>query len=338
MIRDYTENPFEDIKEKFQKVEFYRLLTSTVSVKDAFNSKTVRNMMFKDFLQFRNDSRYKRLLYNAKMMKGWKHNTELYNGMTKNDWFQYIKKSVPECTLSTYSDNGSLRGLNSPKNPYIIIDIDNVQISDEILDKINSISCVVGTSISISGEGLWSVVRISEEIKTENQFKQVFKLLVNEFSLIGLDIDTQCSNVNRLRVLSPYEFELNNNFCSVFEPMIKVDEPDKEVCESYDVISLDSNIPDKFRIYGKEGQDYYRKATDLSLEFPEKSGRNYHILYSYANAIYRVFGDEGFKIFNLYFPETSEDILESYWGSAKGWTGFVKQSIIRELEQLEFIE
>lgn len=112
--------------------------------------------------------------------------------------------------------------------------------------------------------------------------------------------------------------------------------------ENKDVIIINTTIPDVLKMYGKEGEDYYCKSVKnkfLLEEYPlTEKGRNYHILYSYANALYRALGEDGWNIYCEYFPETSDSILSGYWNCARGWKGEVCGKIVFELKRLKIID
>lgn len=329
-------NPFENT---FKEDELSRLLSTVVKIKGKSTTKEYSYDTFYSFLNMKNLPEYERVFYNLSQMKGWKHSEEEYKGKTKGEWFNYIKiEKTPVCFLS--GDDNTL-----VKNPYMILDIDGVECNEEVLATINSFPYIMMTGISCSGDGYFSVARIDESVKTREDFVGCFEYISEEFEEKGIKLDTQCKNINRGRVLTPYDILINDNFSEVcfYKPQPSKNKKVREKFSAeYKVVSLKTTIPDFLKIYGKAGEDYYcnsRKNKGLLLEYPlTEEGRNYHILYSYANALYRALGEEGWDIYCEYFPETSDSILSGYWNSARGWKGDVKGKIIFELKQLGIVE
>lgn len=344
-------NPFEDKNEVFQQLEFTRLFNSLVSVKDRADSRITKLMKFGEFILLAKSEKYENVMRNLRLMKGWKHSKELHKGKSKEDWFKDVKLyHTPQCILTSYvEDGGVVKSLNEVKNPYVIIDIDNIEVNEENLNKIHSLEFVMCTGVSVSGEGYYSIVRLPDSVKSKEDFTECFKWISNDFEDIGFTIDGQCKNINRTRVLSPYEIVLNDNYSEPYDfiPRTNVEKNKYKysVPSDYCRKNLTSfiTVPDKLKVYGCKGkEDYYREVNDLHLEFPtvdergnEIEGRNFNILYSYANAIYRVLGEDGWELYKEYFPETPEKILKDCgWSSAKNWKGEVKRRIVAEIERL----
>ena len=65
-------------------------------------------------------------------------------------------------------------------------------------DKIAKMTDVVMSSLSVSGSGVWGVVKIEHT----DYHKQYFSALVRDFCRVGLNIDIMCGNIARARLYS----------------------------------------------------------------------------------------------------------------------------------------
>lgn len=249
-----------------------------------------------------------------KVLKGWKYSE-------KADLFKQIKQNkIPSFTLTSWVDNGvSVKYASQVKNPFIIIDIDKKYLCEtdsEEFKKINSFPFVVGSSISISGFGYWSVVEFNESIKTETEFKEMFRQIKAFYDEEGIKIDDNCSNINRLRVISPYDFVFNDNYESQFEiDETKVRKQKQKVIN--DSFELDENI-------------------DCSYIENYIEGEMYNIRYRWANTLYNCFGDDGYKIYRkiLSKDRAKQEELDSIWKTASKGD---KSSYKRYVELLKVI-
>lgn len=270
-----------------------------------------------------------------KRMKGWKHNDELHTNpvgttQTKDFWFNSVKKGLPAFTLTSYAP--LTRNAKEILNPYIMIDIDGVEVTDELFAKLNSLPFVVGSAISTSGEGIWSVVKFDINAVTDGEdLKDLVQALYEEYKYdFDISIDTSCSNPNRLRYISPYDFELNDNYESIFtftKPKRKINKV-KDVSTYYTTGS--TIVPPRFQFLGNQGEDYYREA-NMPFSYNGEEGKNYELLWSYSNAIYRCCGEDGYSIFTNYFPTTPKSILDGYWNSSRNFEKDIRDFIKREL-------
>lgn len=255
--------------------------------------------------------------------------------------YKEIKGKLPCFLLTTNVPEGasSFEG-KDVVNPYVIIDIDNLEASEENFSKINSLPFVVGSGISLSGKGFYSVVRFEKREKMV--FSALFEQLAKEYLDNGIEIDKACKNINRLRVVSPYEFKWNDKFKEPFEYIEPVEEAKiiKPVVLG-EIKEGTLTVQEKYKFYGKVGEKYHREF-QISKYFTDGS----HILYSYASTLRNLLGDKGWQVYRDYFPETSESILRSQWGRDYGVKGCIKkellaQGIIEEeiiLEKKEYVK
>lgn len=109
------------------------------------------------------------------------------------------ESNLPCITLSclTGEDKSDIKSINN----LLCIDIDkkdNELIIDRIPAIIKSLKCVAYMSKSVSGQGYYCIIPISDTDK----FKQHFNALQEDFAKMGITIDKSCSNANRLRYYS----------------------------------------------------------------------------------------------------------------------------------------
>lgn len=281
--------------------EWMELMGAKVSaVTCVGNSNTSTQMRFRDIIS--NVSKTE-IVQKAKEMKGWKH-TE------KADKYKERKSMLPAFSLTTYGeDRESTR--NFPKelrNPYIIIDVDNVEVNEEMLHKLNSLPFVLCTGVSLSGEGYYSIVKISN-VYTEQDFKGVFKQLERVYKELGIEIDKSCSNLNRLRIISPYELVWNeDNFIEAY----KYERDDEDFNTNTCVNSGDNIKPielDSFII----NDSPYNKIVE-----PYKKGDMYTTRISWANTIYNIYGESGYSLYmEIMKEQPDKNEINSIWNQAK---------------------
>lgn len=178
-------------------------------------------------------------------------------------------------------------------NPLIAVDIDekdNKGLSiEEMRTKINSLPYVMYSSLSVGGRGMYALITISENNK--NDFKGVFKALVEDFNKIGLKLDSSCVNVNRERYMSYDDNEYWNKQCEIYTRKIniptqvnthpsKVGENAKTTLTEKDKEKVDLMIEDI-------------KANKLQLS------KNHTDTLGMANAIANIWGENGRELFHL---------------------------------------
>ena len=178
-------------------------------------------------------------------------------------------------------------------NPLIAVDIDekdNKGLSiEEMRKKINSLPFVMYSSMSVGGRGMYALLPISESNK--NDFKGVFKALVEDFNKIGLKLDSSCVNVNRERYMSYDDNEYWNKQCEIYTRKIniptqvnthpsKVGENAKTTLTEKDKEKVDLMIEDI-------------KANKIQLS------KNHTDTLGMANAIANIWGENGRELFHL---------------------------------------
>ena len=109
-------------------------------------------------------------------------------------------------------------------NNLIAIDLDekdNKGLSiEEMRTKINSLPYVMYSSLSVGGRGMYALIPILDENK--NDFKGVFNALNEDFTKLGLKLDSSCVNVNRERYMSYDDNEYWNKQCEIYTRKINI--------------------------------------------------------------------------------------------------------------------
>lgn len=284
-----------------------------------------------------------------KEMKGFKHSSD----PEKEERFKEAKLGTLAFTLTGTVAAGDLRtNTKDISNRFLIVDIDNIETSPENLKKVNTLPFVLGTGISCSGEGFWSVVAFElSEVKNKEDYTRLYKILVKIYEAFGIEIDKQVSDLTRLRVVSPYEFCWNDEYMEPFSldniynyiedlDGIEIELEETKLPKNFEVAEYKGYLEPtgnttiwsefQFRRDHRNG-GVYRRSVKIP-EFFEES--NYHIRYSYANAIYRFLGEAGHKVYMNYFPEDDPKRLtelEGVWKSSRNWKGPVSEVVRREL-------
>ena len=289
------------MKESLERLErildFKRLKDSKVSiVLGVTNSNTSTLATFNDILDLAKCDE----IQEAKKAKGWKHSE-------RAEEYKRLKSSLPAFTITTFGENGESTRFfeKKPLNPYIIIDIDNIEVTENNTNKLNSFPFVLATGVSVSGEGYYSIVKFNNLIvDDEKSFSILFKKLNEYYKEQGYEIDKSCSNINRLRIVSPYELYWNNSYKEEFS--VDIDELEEEV--SYMGYINEKKKVDKF-VLKDEGHD--------DFVVPYVAGEMYRIRISWANTIYNIYGDDGYSLFkNIMREQPNKEELDGIWKTA----------------------
>ena len=231
-----------------------------------------------------------------KQLRGWKLSER------KKEYEEIKQNKIPSFTLTSWVNSGfSVGEAKEIKNPFIIIDIDKKYLCEtdsEEFRQINSFPFVVGSSVSISGCGYWSVVEFNEQIKTQKDFSEMFRQLKEFYLNEGIELDKSCCNINRLRVISPYEFIYNDDYCQQFEI-------------------------DQSKIISKKQKKTYNEnyvLNEIDCPYIEeyKEGQMYEVRYRWANTLYNCFGEDGYSYYRkiLSKDQASDEELDGIWKTA----------------------
>ena len=109
-------------------------------------------------------------------------------------------------------------------NNLIAIDLDakdNEGVTiEEMRKRVNSLPYVMYSSLSVGGKGMYALIPILDENKTD--FKGVFNALNKDFKALGLTLDSSCINVNRERYMSYDDNEFWNKECEIYTRKINI--------------------------------------------------------------------------------------------------------------------
>ena len=121
------------------------------------------------------------------------------------DHRKYLKSTtLPAATICAtfYTREGSveLRDRIKHYNSLVVIDLDNITDIEASRKAVQQLPYVLYCAASVSGNGLYAIIPIDNTDYT--QHSTYVKALEKEFARIGLQADTACRDVTRLRILS----------------------------------------------------------------------------------------------------------------------------------------
>lgn len=99
-------------------------------------------------------------------------------------------------------------------NSLVVIDLDNITDIDTSRQKVQQLPYVLYCATSVSGNGLYAIIPIDNTDYTRHS--TYVKALENEFARIGLQADTACRDVTRLRILSHDPNPYINKQCLIY--------------------------------------------------------------------------------------------------------------------------
>lgn len=99
-------------------------------------------------------------------------------------------------------------------NSLVVIDLDNITDIDASRQKVQQLPFVLYCATSVSGNGLYAIIPIDSTDYTKHA--TYVKALENEFARIGLQADTACRDVTRLRILSYDTSPYINKQCLIY--------------------------------------------------------------------------------------------------------------------------
>lgn len=178
-------------------------------------------------------------------------------------------------------------------NPLIALDIDEKENKgitlEEMRTKINSLPYVMYSSISVGGKGMYALIPIAEDNK--NDFKGVFKALEEDFTKLGLKLDSSCINVNRERYMSYDDNEYWNTECEIYTRKINIP---TQVHTHPSKVGENANKPLTAREYNKvKSMVEDIKANKLQLT------KNHTDTLMLSNAIANVWGEDGRELIHI---------------------------------------
>lgn len=198
--------------------------------------------------------------------------------------------NVPCATISclTGKDKSEIIGYNS----LICIDIDkqdNTRSIADIYKDICKLKYVAYAGKSVSGKGIFCIIPISSD---KDKFKQHFLALKEEFEQMGIVVDKNCSNINRLRYYSYDDNKYINPNANLYS---KTKEIEINVSKTFNnEIGKDENEKTIIKIINilQANKDKIKNNKNLDITY------SYNNWYRIGAAIANTFGQDGFKYFN----------------------------------------
>lgn len=179
-------------------------------------------------------------------------------------------------------------------NALIAVDLDekdNKGLSiEEMRKKINSLPFVMYSSMSVGGRGMYALIPIAEANK--NDFKAVFKALEEDFTKLGLKLDSSCINVNRERYMSYDKAEYWNTKCEIYDKKISI--PTQVINNPIKRVGNNATKPLTAREYNKvKSMVEDIKANKLVLT------KNHTDTLMIANCLANIWGEEGRTLLHI---------------------------------------
>ena len=150
--------------------------------------------------QYKNDIS----LFDALMMGKNKYNNEITKARTlKNNGYEKEYKDYKK-TLPMFTTCCTFKGQRAKENivnynGLCCIDIDHLQDVEKAKEDIKTLPFVLYCAKSLSGKGLFCLVRLSG---TMEDYKAQFEALKEDFKAIGYEVDESCKDLSRLRIIS----------------------------------------------------------------------------------------------------------------------------------------
>ena len=159
------------------------LLNTDVTFYKNIGYKLGYNMKLIEFLQ--NEVRYQKQIELARSYYG-----------VNDKFYKKMKQELPCATLSC-TCNHDKSDIDKVNN-ILVIDIDHVDNPEEIKRKVIELPYIFLTHLSVSGKGLFALAYIEDPSHYGEHYNSIYE----DFKKLGIKIDKQCSNLNRLRFLS----------------------------------------------------------------------------------------------------------------------------------------
>ncbi len=201
--------------------------------------------------------------------------------------------NLPCITVSclTGEDKSEIKHIN----PLICIDIDkqdNETIIDRVPSLVKQLSCVAYFSKSVSGNGYYCLIPISNT----DCFKFHFNALQEDFARMGITIDKSCSNPNRLRYYSYDRDAYININADIYTRMLEQTKKVKDTNVTYNTDTITENIEkvEMLESDKKQIMDMIKYLTINKIDITKDYGDWIKIGAGIVNA----FGDRGYILFD----------------------------------------
>lgn len=172
-------------------------------------------------------------------------------------------------------------------NNLIAIDLDakdneNITI-EEMRKRVNSLPYVMYSSLSVGGKGMYALIPIAEANK--NDFKAVFNALNEDFTKLGLKLDSSCINVNRERYMSYDKAEYWNKECEIYSKKLNIP---TQAHDTHKRVESGANKP----LTERDKQKVDLMIEDIKQNKIQLSKNHYDTL-AIANCLANIWGEDG---------------------------------------------
>jgi len=145
------------------------------------------------------------------------------------------------------------------------------------------------SSISVGGRGMYALIPIAEANK--NDFKGVFNALNEDFTKLGLKLDSSCVNVNRERYMSYDDNEYWNKQCEIYTRKINIPTQVHTHPSKVGENAKKTLTPREFSDVKSMVEDIKRNKLQLSKNHTDTLGL--------GNAIANIWGEEGRELLHI---------------------------------------
>lgn len=119
--------------------------------------------------------------------------------LSSADYGKFKAATLPVWTPTGTFEGGQSEVCRVSWSGLVALDIDKVANVEAVRKQIEAMPFVWAMSLSVSGDGLFAIVRITD---AEGQFKGHLKALYSHFARQGIALDSSCKNPNRVRYIS----------------------------------------------------------------------------------------------------------------------------------------
>lgn len=124
-----------------------------------------------------------------------------------------LKKKLPAYTFGGKFSSRNIAGLEKLSG-YVQLEYDNIDDLQSLVNSINSDRYTAVSGISVSGRGLWLLVKV-DNLSSALDYKEAFNQLCQHYSNYG-ELDNKISDVSRVRYLSMDSKLYTNEYSTVY--------------------------------------------------------------------------------------------------------------------------
>lgn len=217
----------------------------------------------------------------------------------KNNLDEYKKQ---KSNLPAFTPSGTFSGKSADTltsySGYICIDIDgqdNSHITDYAIlrNELSKIKNIDYCSLSASGEGVFCLVKVGDAIENH---KKYFNALMLCFKSLGINVDTKCDNINRLRFVSyDTDYYLDESDPEPFTQILEQKPTDKKEQ------SFTPSTTNTYKPSGKNNRNTLTRAEEIIAKIEDQAldiTGDYGDWISLGMALAHEFSDAGLEMFH----------------------------------------